>query len=61
MKRGEIIGYIYASEVGDMIPTQADARAINQDCTQAYHSRANFSEQNRIIHKFLSDDYNGWY
>lgn len=61
MKRNKnTIDLWHASDVGEMLPTQADARAINADCTQAF-SRECRNEQTRIIHWFLSDNYGGWY
>lgn len=62
MKRNkDTADFWYASDVGEMLPTQANARAINQNCTQAFHGIYRNDEQARIIRKFLSDDYNGWY
>lgn len=61
MKHDVIVGNRYAGDVGEMIPTKQDARAINSNCTQVFRGIYRNDEQTRIIRGFLSDNYRGWY
>lgn len=62
-RKRNTIDHWFASDVGEELPTLADARQINEDCTQRFYSFGKWknTDSDRTIKQFLSDDYRGWY